>query len=336
LNSIDNIKLKRISIDLPEDLIKKFDTLRKKWGLRSRGSVVERLLNEVIKEKDLTNNIYQKEFDFEIIDNNFSENSLNENSSLVLIKKNIDGNDKNFVNKYDEIKNYNKCTPKVSLPKFASKNFHKHKKNVDKRKLINYSSIYKLSDIDDEYLSKCQSEIINYWLDLYGNKPNQFILESSIDWLNKEIWQNIDGTENVLFTWTAANNLMREIFPFWTIKEPSFEQVILLIGIFEDPYSCHDLVYRIPSLIRRFTSRFKKFNKTNSFNALDSTMTVIGALKLLDLSIEAGSSHTLLKIRNAYRKKAMNYHPDSGGSTNEMRKINEAYQLLKNLYRNKS
>ena len=31
---------------------------------------------------------------------------------------------------------------------------------------------------------------------------------------------------------------------------------------------------------------------------------------------------------------ALETHPDAGGSTDQMRKLNEAYQLLKNLYRN--
>ena len=62
-------------------------------------------------------------------------------------------------------------------------------------------------------------------------------------------------------------------------------------------------------------------------------MTIHGALKLLNLSTAAGSAHTLNKIREAYKIKALETHPDSGGSTDEMRKLNDAYQLLKNMYR---
>ena len=63
-------------------------------------------------------------------------------------------------------------------------------------------------------------------------------------------------------------------------------------------------------------------------------MTVHVALKLLNLSTSAGSAHTLLKIREAYKSIDLETHPDAGGSTDRMRKLNEAYQLLKNLYRN--
>jgi curved DNA-binding protein CbpA len=41
----------------------------------------------------------------------------------------------------------------------------------------------------------------------------------------------------------------------------------------------------------------------------------------------------LAQIREAYRDMALQHHPDSGGSLEEMRRVNEAYQLLKELYR---
>ena len=106
-----------------------------------------------------------------------------------------------------------------------------------------------------------------------------------------------------------------------------------MVGVLEDPFATADLINRIPTLVRRFVSRFKRKSRVNSFEALDSTMTVHGALKLLELSTAAGSAHTLIRIREAYKTKALESHPDAGGSTDEMRKLNEAYQLLKNLYR---
>ena len=126
---------------------------------------------------------------------------------------------------------------------------------------------------------------------------------------------------------------MSELCPFWEKNNPSLEIVLLMIGVLEDPFATSDLINRIPTLVRRFISRFKRNNRSNSFEALDSTMTVHGALKLLNLSTAAGESHTLKKIRNAYKSIALETHPDAGGSTNQMRKLNEAYQLLKNLYR---
>ena len=92
---------------------------------------------------------------------------------------------------------------------------------------------------------------------------------------------------------------------------------------------------RIPTLIRRFVSRFKRSRKVTSFETLESTMTLHGALKQLELPTQAGQSLTLRSIRDAYKRKAVEVHPDSGGSTDAMRRLNEAYQMLKELYRQK-
>ena len=65
------------------------------------------------------------------------------------------------------------------------------------------------------------------------------------------------------------------------------------------------------------------------------TMTVHGALKLLGLSTKPGASVTLTSIRDAYKSRALEEHPDAGGSTDEMRRLNEAYKLLRELYRSR-
>ena len=53
MNSPENSNTKRISIDLPEELISRFDQLRKEWGFRARGPVIEKILKELLQEDDL-------------------------------------------------------------------------------------------------------------------------------------------------------------------------------------------------------------------------------------------------------------------------------------------
>jgi len=62
-------------------------------------------------------------------------------------------------------------------------------------------------------------------------------------------------------------------------------------------------------------------------------MSLHGALKLLQLPTAPGHRLTLANIREAYREQALHHHPDSGGSAEQMRRLNEAYQMLKELYR---
>ena len=67
-----------------------------------------------------------------------------------------------------------------------------------------------------------------------------------------------------------------------------------------------------------------------------SPAVLIGALKLLKMPTTAGASLTLKMIREAYKQQALETHPDAGGSTEEMRQLNEAYQMLRELYRQKA
>jgi hypothetical protein len=93
------------------------------------------------------------------------------------------------------------------------------------------------------------------------------------------------------------------------------------------------LPLRIPTLVHRFVHRFRRRQRGTSFQTLESTMTVHGALRQLQLPTDPGQRVTLTQIRDAYREMALKHHPDSGGSLDAMRRLNEAYQLLKELYR---
>ena len=85
---------------------------------------------------------------------------------------------------------------------------------------------------------------------MYGTTPNDHVIEASMDWFGRDIWPNLDGTENLPFTWSAANKLMSELCPFWIKKNPSLEIVLLMIGVLEDPFATSDLINRIPTLMR--------------------------------------------------------------------------------------
>ena len=89
----------------------------------------------------------------------------------------------------------------------------------------------------------------------------------------------------------------------------------------------------MPTLIRRFVQRFRRRSRGTSYQTLEHTMTLQGALRLLQLPSGLGQRLTLRQIREAYREMAQQHHPDAGGSLESMRRINEAYQLLKELYR---
>ena len=338
-------EVKRISIDLPIDLIDGVDRLRKEWGLRRRGQVFKRLLQVILP----------KDFDEELIENeqlDFNNNSNLESISDLAGINNSKKEEKALVivgNKNIEIKNvavpeakanYVQTNKKdivstgIELPGFIRKQTTNLKRSLSKDKTFKNMEDTSITTIEIEDLLKAKDAAEKHWIYLYGQKPTESVIEASMIWLARDIWPNVDGTENIPFTWNAACKMLNSYCSEWNIDSPTFDDVVILAGALEDPFSTKNLRSRIPTLIRRFVNKFKRSQNVTSFQTLESTMTVHGALKLLGLPTKAGSSLTLSFIRDAYKDKALSNHPDAGGSNETMRKLNEAYQLLKDLYKN--
>ena len=338
-------EVKRISIDLPIDLVAGVDRLRKEWGFRARGLVFERLL-EVILSNDFDDNIIEnKQLDFNHNSNHDSSSAQNgieisnqEEKALVIVGnknieiKNVAVNDVKAKdvqsNKQDSV------STGIELPGFIRKQTTNLKRSLSKDKTFKNMEDTSITTINIDDLLKAKDAAEKHWIYLYGQKPTESVIEASMIWLARDIWPNVDGTENIPFTWNAACKMLNSYCSDWKIDSVTFDDVVILAGALEDPFSAKNLRSRIPTLIRRFVNKFKRSQNVTSFQTLESTMTVHGALKLLGLPTKAGSSLTLSFIRDAYKEKALSNHPDAGGSNETMRKLNEAYQLLKDLYKN--
>ena len=128
MNIPENSNTKRISIDLPEELISRFDQLRKEWGFRARGPVIEKILKELLQEDDLLPKNQQQEIDFK--ENNNKENNnkenlnIDEDTALVLIKSDVK-KEVNEISLNKRFTNNNQSKAKanlnISLPNFVEK-----------------------------------------------------------------------------------------------------------------------------------------------------------------------------------------------------------------------
>ena len=337
-------EVKRISIDLPIDLVDGVDRLRKEWGFRARGLVFERLL-EVILSNDLDDEIIENEqLDFIHNNNNDSSSVQNgidisnqEEKALVIVGnknieiKNVAVND--VKSKDVQSNKQDSVSTGIELPGFIRKQTTNLKRSLSKDKTFKNMEDTSITTINIDDLLKAKDAAEKHWIYLYGQKPTESVIEASMIWLARDIWPNVDGTENIPFTWNAACKMLNSYCSDWKIDSVTFDDVVILAGALEDPFSAKNLRSRIPTLIRRFVNKFKRSQNVTSFQTLESTMTVHGALKLLGLPTKAGSSLTLSFIRDAYKEKALSNHPDAGGSNETMRKLNEAYQLLKDLYK---
>jgi DnaJ domain len=194
-----------------------------------------------------------------------------------------------------------------------------------------------LALISDTDLSDALERVDQHWVEVYGQPPGEPVLEAVMLWLARDVWPQSDHSDGRPFSWSLAQQVVQSFAPSWSQAEATLARVITTAGVLEDPFSGATLALRVPTLINRFVQRHRSRQKrTTSFAAIDQTMTVHSALRLLQLPTIADRPYTFKEIREAYREQAQNHHPDAGGSAEAMRRLNEAYQFLKERYRRAS
>ena len=153
----ENSNTKRISIDLPEELISRFDQLRKEWGLRSRGPVIEKLLTDLLQEDDLIPKNHQQEIDFS--DDKIKENyDVDENKALVLIKsENKEEIEKISVKVNDEIEE--KHNSKIRLPNFVEKKVKNLRRSIYSEKIKGQINDVEINSIKEHEIIRQEIEL---------------------------------------------------------------------------------------------------------------------------------------------------------------------------------
>lgn len=347
---------RRISVELPDSLIERLDELKDEWGIKARGDCLTRLLEDIFSPDDdgsdeseqdeppsssasSPSDTAQDEIPSEA-GPAASKSRFSEDRALVLIKDgSLSTGDLPDVEPapVPRVSGIGVTKGGIDLPGFVRKRTTEIRDSLRHRTNDEAGGDAPLfPNVSAEVLDESARAAADHWLNLYGKPAGDTVLEAAMTWLGRDIWPNADGQEGRTFTWSQTVQLMNGVCPGWIEASPRFEQVIVVAGVLEDPFATSELVHRIPTLIRRLVNRFKRSRKVTSFETLESTMTVHGALKLLKMPTTAGASLTLKMIREAYKQQALETHPDAGGSTEEMRRLNEAYQMLRELYRQKT
>lgn len=330
---------RRLTLEMSQARIAHIDALKKEWGLRNRGDVLERLLEELFSPNPSpsipdasTATAPTQEDDL-----------LDDCAALVLVglgqgamegwRLEAEGEDSP-----GPTQKKRKTTGKgIDLPGFVHKRSQSLKRSLGggAEADLPVEGVTPWPQLSEGLLKQCLERAQTHWLNLFAQPPNAAVVEAAMGWLGHDIWPHADLCEGKIFTWSAAGRLMREIGPSWREEAPSLAGVMVIAGVLEDPFSADTLPLRIPTLMHRFVHRFRRRQQGTSFQTLESTMTLQGALRQLQLPTDPGQRVTLTQIREAYREMALKHHPDSGGSLDAMRRLNEAYQLLKELYRPK-
>ena len=323
----------KITVTLSKRLVTLIDQLKREYGVRSRGLVLESVLEQLIQPDDQTELLGLTDSDAAEV---AAEESTSESSSLVLIR----GTETDPAIDEPEPHLPQPSAVGINLPGFVSRRTTQLRDTLSPRSGPDQSDKSVLADpllssVSHVDLIAAIQAVDEHWRSLYGQPPGDTVVEASMLWLARDVWSTTDASDGRPFTWSAANASMQELCSDWEQGDPSLGQVMVVAGTLEDPFATAGLADRMPTLIRRFVNRFRRSRQVTSFETLESTMTVHGALKLLGLSTQAGASVTLASIREAFKARALEVHPDAGGSTDAMRRLNEAYRLLRELYRSR-
>ena len=330
---------RRLTLELSRDKIDHIDSLKKEWGLRNRGDVLERLLEELFSP-GLSETIPEITTPAGPLQN---DDLLDDCAALVLVglgQGAMEGwrlGDAVELSPEPPVRRGKPAGKGIDLPGFVRKRSQNLKRSLAAGTDSDPSpaGVTPWPQLSEGLLQQSLERAQAHWLNLFAQPPNAAVVEAAMGWLAHDIWPHADLCEGTMFTWSAAGRLMKELGPSWSEDTPSLEGVMVIAGVLEDPFSAETLPLRIPTLMHRFVHRFRRRQRGTSFQTLESTMTLQGALRHLQLPTDPGQRVTLTQIREAYREMALKHHPDSGGSLDAMRRLNEAYQLLKELYRPK-
>ncbi len=339
---------RRLSVELSSERIDHLDALKREWGLRNRGDVLERLFDSLFpggdgdgdREPTAAQTLAGDDPDLELDLDSELESDLDEQGALVLVEQgDLDTLSASF-EPASAGRGGQEARPRgtprggggIDLPGFVRRRSNELRRSLESRPAEGAVAA-PFPRLAEEIGQLALETARNHWIGLYGTEANEAVLEAAMTWLAHDIWPQAEPVEGRPFTWSAACTLMHELVEGWGEAPVQFERVIVTAGVIEDPFSAGSLVLRIPSLIHRFVQRFRRRRRGTSFQTLEQTMTLQGALKLLGIPAELGRRVTLAQIRESYREMAQRTHPDAGGSHEGMRQLNEAYQLLKELYR---
>ena len=333
---------RRITLELSEELLKAIDAAKTQLGFRSRGPAVEQLLREVLETHDDEEDSLDASIPFHQAAPSGGESEDNDSRAIVLIQSELVSlRDQGTV--FDETPEqtfgFGSAAPRsrakagIQLPGFVRQQAREVQRSLRAEPKRDPGD-QGLELLGSSQLQEALGTVQNHWQEVYGQAPTEAVTEAAMVWLARDVWPQCDPSDGRPFSWNLAQQVVCSFCPSWPDGDPSLERIVVAAGVLEDPFSGASLSLRIPNLITRFVQRHRSRQKrTMSFEAIDHSMTVHAALRLLHLSTVADRPYSLKDIREAYREQAQCHHPDAGGSPDAMRRLNEAYQFLKERYR---
>ena len=220
---------------MSEPMVTLIDQLKGEYGARSRGRVLEMLLQDLLDPGDGSPDPEETHEKGESIPAATSSR-CDEITSLVLIGP---GSKPNTVEEAPASQ-AGGVTPSgssgIDLPGFVSKRTSQLKATLQSPQHRDSGQNDPLvSTVDPGDLRKASSAAEDHWRSLYGQPPGPTVIEAAMTWLARDVWSSTDASDGRPFTWSAANAAVETLCAGWDPLDPSLGRVMAVAGALEDP-----------------------------------------------------------------------------------------------------
>ena len=239
---------RRFNLELTLERLSQIDALKKEWGLRNRGDVLERLLETLFAADPAEAEAVQLDIlgaaDGSAEVRPVSSDPFDDQSALVLVGPGIEpqapvtdiilhpslglgpraapgpGGEapSSGTNPTPGPPSANgEARPGgIDLPGFVRRRSDelRHSLRSDPPAPGHHSVLPPLP-LGDQVIEAAQQAALQQWQDLYGHPANAAVLEAAMVWLAQDIWPQAEVCEGRRFTWSAACILMGQLVPEW-------------------------------------------------------------------------------------------------------------------------
>ena len=196
----EDSKRQRISVEMSEPMVELIDQLKGEYGARSRGRVLEMLLQDLLDPGDATSDPGGTPDKGDAIPPATS-NSRDEVTSLVLIGTGNQHNRLEETPRADRAGTTSSSSSGIDLPGFVSKRTSQLKASLRSPQQRDGGQNDPLvSTVNPADLRDASAAAEDHWRSLYGQPPGPTVIEAAMTWLARDVWSSTDASDGRPFT----------------------------------------------------------------------------------------------------------------------------------------
>ena len=190
MSAAESTHQQKITVTRSKRLVTLIDQLKREYGVRSRGLVLESVLEQLIQPDDQSELLGLTDSEAAEV---AAEESPSESSSLVLIR----GTETDPAIDEPEPQLPQPSSVGIDLPGFVSRRTTQLRDTLTKRREADQSDksvtadplVSSVSHVD---LMAATNAVDEIWRSLYGQPPGETVVEASMLWLARDVWSTTE------------------------------------------------------------------------------------------------------------------------------------------------